>query len=137
MAKNPYEILGVAPTATDDEIKKAYRTLVKKYHPDKYQDNPLEDLAKEKMQEINKAYETVQAERSNGNSQQSNSRGPGYGTAYDRNTYYGYGNNTNRGPYYSNQGSCCGSSNTCETLSCLCCADSCCECMGGDLCSCC
>ena len=51
---NPYQVLGVAETATDAEIKTAYRELVRKYHPDNYgDDNPLKDLANEKMQEIN------------------------------------------------------------------------------------
>jgi molecular chaperone DnaJ len=55
--QNPYEVLGVKEGASDAEIKAAYRELVKKYHPDKYQGNPLGDLAKEKMQEINEAYD--------------------------------------------------------------------------------
>jgi molecular chaperone DnaJ len=59
MAKNPYEVLGLKPGAAEEEIKAAYRELVKKYHPDRYQNNPLSDLAEEKMREINEAYETL------------------------------------------------------------------------------
>lgn len=57
--KNPYEVLGVPPYATEQEIKDAYRKLAKKYHPDGYENNPLSDLAREKMQEINWAYDTI------------------------------------------------------------------------------
>ena len=57
--KNPYEVLGVKEGASDEEIKKAYRELVKKYHPDKYVNNPLADLAAEKMKEINDAYDVL------------------------------------------------------------------------------
>lgn len=60
---NPYQILGVSPDATDEEIKKAYRDLARKYHPDKYRDSDLADLAGEKMKEINAAYEEVQKMR--------------------------------------------------------------------------
>ena len=55
--KNPYEVLGVREGASIDEIKSAYRELVKKYHPDRYANNPLKDLAEEKMVEINEAYD--------------------------------------------------------------------------------
>lgn len=60
---DPYKVLGVSRDATDDEIKKAYRELARKYHPDNYADNPLSDLVEEKMKEINEAYDTVQKQR--------------------------------------------------------------------------
>lgn len=64
--KNPYEVLGISPSATDEEVKEAYRRLAKKYHPDNYSaDNPLADLATEKMQEINEAYDAIKEERIN------------------------------------------------------------------------
>ncbi len=61
--RDPYEILGVSRNATEDEIKAAYRALARKYHPDNYQDNPLSDLATEKMQELNDAYDEIMNER--------------------------------------------------------------------------
>lgn len=62
--RDPYEVLGVDPSASDDEVKKAYRELARKYHPDNYQNNPLADLAEEKMKEVNEAYDAVTKMRS-------------------------------------------------------------------------
>lgn len=59
MQSDPYKILGIDSTATDEEVKKAYRELARKYHPDNYVNTPLADLAEEKMKEINEAYETI------------------------------------------------------------------------------
>ncbi len=60
---DPYKVLGVSSTATDEEVKDAYRKLAKKYHPDQYADSPLKDLADEKMKEINEAYDTIVSQR--------------------------------------------------------------------------
>ncbi len=66
--KDPYKVLGVSSNATDEQIKDAYRALARKYHPDKYADSDLKDLAEEKMKEINSAYEEIQQMRSGGSS---------------------------------------------------------------------
>ncbi|MCL1835725.1 MAG: DnaJ domain-containing protein [Oscillospiraceae bacterium] len=63
---NPYGVLGVAESASDEEVKKAYRELARKYHPDNYHDNPLADLAQEKMKEINEAYNDIVRMREGG-----------------------------------------------------------------------
>lgn len=66
MIANPYEVLGVSPNATDDEVKKAYRELSRKYHPDSYVDNPLADLAEDKFKEVQEAYEQIMKQRQGG-----------------------------------------------------------------------
>ena len=50
--RDPYQVLGIPSTATVEEVKKAYRNLARKYHPDNYHDNPLEDLAQERMKAV-------------------------------------------------------------------------------------
>ena len=83
---DPYKVLGVSPDATDDEIKKAYRALARKYHPDKYRDSDLADLASEKMKEVNAAYEEIKQMRENGGNQRRQSN-QGYGSgSYAGNT---------------------------------------------------
>ncbi|MBQ5810099.1 MAG: DnaJ domain-containing protein [Clostridia bacterium] len=62
--RDPYEVLGVSKNASDEEVKNAYRELARKYHPDNYENNPLADLAEDKMKEINEAYDAIMATRS-------------------------------------------------------------------------
>ena len=235
---DPYKVLGVSPYATDDEISKAYKNLAKKYHPDNYTDIPLADLATEKMQEINQAYDEIKKTRRESSSYNYNKAGyqsgayTGYSGSYQNGDYAGYqssyssssskgnakykdvrmmirqgriadadqilsgvpsdmrdaewyflkgtilyrngwteqayenfsracnmepdndefraalikiemerqgrysGYNTNQ---YDNgrYGGCCSGCNSCTACTTLCCADTCCECMGGDLIACC
>ena len=65
---DPYSILGVSRSASDEEVKKAYRELARKYHPDNYVNNPLADLAQEKMKQVNEAYDQITRERAAGGS---------------------------------------------------------------------
>ena len=81
---DPYKVLGVSRSATDAEIKTAYRSLAKKYHPDKYKGHDLEDLASEKIKQINEAYDTIQKERQSGRG-----AGSGYTGASSSRTYSG------------------------------------------------
>lgn len=70
---NPYKILGINERASKDEIQKAYRELVKKYHPDQYGSNPLRNLSEEKMREINEAYDQLMKNGNNSSYNYSNS----------------------------------------------------------------
>jgi DnaJ-class molecular chaperone len=61
--RDPYQCLGVSRDASDEEIKKAYREMAKKYHPDNYANTEFADIAGEKMKEINEAYDRILEER--------------------------------------------------------------------------
>lgn len=77
--KDPYEVLGVPRNASEQEVKAAYKELVKKYHPDQYQGNPLAEFAEEKMAEINAAYdEIINHKRSGGDFSYSESSYDGF-----------------------------------------------------------
>jgi len=65
---DPYSVLGVSRDASDDEIKKAYRKLSRKYHPDANINNPNKAQAEEKFKEVQQAYEQIMKEREYGSS---------------------------------------------------------------------
>ena len=195
--RNPYEILGIRENASEAEVKAAYRELVKKYHPDSYADNPLADLAAEKLKEINEAYDLIM--KGQAKSYQNNSSG---GSSHSSNTSFysvraminsgniivaerilmsmnnrnaewnylmgvlnlrkgwydnarsylqtavsmepnnleyrnAYNTVMNQGNMYRSMGGNAGSDQLCDCCTQLYCADCCCECMGGDLVSCC
>jgi molecular chaperone DnaJ len=66
MIADPYKVLEVSPSSTNEEIKKAYRELSRKYHPDSYVNNPLSGLAEEKFKEVQEAYDQIMKDRENG-----------------------------------------------------------------------
>ena len=101
MMTDPYKVLGVTPGASDEEIKKAYRTLAKKYHPDLHPNDPA---ASAKMNEINAAYDILSKPHSRTNSYDRQAQ-----STYDygkEQSSYGYGNGTYGGgnPYGNSTG---------------------------------
>ncbi|MGE4282964.1 MAG: DnaJ domain-containing protein [Clostridia bacterium] len=203
--RNPYEVLGVREGASEEEIKKAYRDQARKYHPDQYANNPLSDLAQEKMKEINEAYDFLMknkggtrqySQNSNQNQQSYNGTGQGIyiqvrrfieignvaeadrmleqisnrdaewhflkGAVFLRRGWYdqarqyfqkavsmnpnnpeyraALNNISYRNTTYRNVGGGMGyggGASTCDCCTSMICADCCCECLGGDLISCC
>lgn len=89
---NPYEVLGIKDGAGEEEIKRAYREQVKKYHPDQYMNNPLFKLAEEKLREVNEAYEYLvkngNYKRGNGPWQDNTAGSGGHSSGFRDNTLY-------------------------------------------------
>lgn len=81
---DPYSILGVPRSASDEEIKKAYRALSRKYHPDANINNPNKEQAEAKFKEVQQAYQQIMQEREYGSS-------GGYDNAYDSDDFGGFG----------------------------------------------
>ena len=81
---DPYQVLGVPRNASDDEIKKAYRALSRKYHPDANVNNPNKEQAEEKFKQVQQAYDQIMKEKQ---------QGGGYGGGYSQNGGYSYGSN--------------------------------------------
>ena len=94
--RDPYQVLGVSRNATEEEIKKAYKALSRKYHPDANINNPNKDKAEEMFKEIQQAYQQVMKERTEGYRYGSGSYyGNGSGSS-------GYGGSTGGGYYGGN-----------------------------------
>ncbi|MGN0400695.1 MAG: DnaJ domain-containing protein [Acetatifactor sp.] len=85
---NPYSVLGVSRNASEEEIKKAYKALSRKYHPDANINNPNKDQAEEKFKEIQAAYQQIMKERTSG-----------YSGSYSNPGYDSSGGNTGHGGY--------------------------------------
>ena len=91
---DPYKVLGVSPNCTNEELKNAYRTLAKKYHPDNYASEPeLARVADEKMKEVNSAYDEILKIRTGSKT--------GYNTSGNTYSNAGTGKSTSRNPIYN------------------------------------
>ena len=95
---DPYKVLGVSRDASNEEIKKAYRALSRRYHPDANQNNPNKAAAEEKFKEIQQAYQQIMKEREGGGSSYGNQGYGGYGYGG-----YGYGGQTGQHGYGGGQ----------------------------------
>lgn len=79
---DPYSVLGLSRSASDDEVKKAYRALSRKYHPDANVNNPNRDKAEEKFKEIQQAYQQIMQEKEMGNGYDGNAYSRNYGNGF-------------------------------------------------------
>ena len=145
---DPYKVLNVSSNASDDEVKRAYKEMSKKYHPDSYINNPLADLAEDKFKEVQEAYKEIMDMRANGGNssgsynansgfsgnaggQYYNPYGQGFqNQQYNQNQYMNFGRNYGRDTRRMS------SDDACDLCCKLWCADTMCECFGGDLCTC-
>ena len=105
---DPYGVLGVSRTASEDEIKKAYRNLSRKYHPDANVNNPNRVQAEEKFKQIQQAYQQIMRERERGTSGTYGYGSSGYGRGTERdgdyrseNPFGGFGSFWGFGPFGS------------------------------------
>lgn len=97
MIEDPYKVLGISKDASKDDIKKAYRQMAKKYHPDLHPDDPV---AAQKMNEVNEAYDMLNNPEKYQKRAQENTHRNSYGNPYERQQGYGnYGNTQNQGSY--------------------------------------
>ena len=106
--KDPYQVLGVSPSASDEEIKKAYRSLSRKYHPDANVNNPNKAQAEEKFKEVQQAYDQIMKEKQQGSSfggsyGYGNSGGSSTGGSGGYGGYGGYGGFGGYGGYGGNR----------------------------------
>ena len=88
---DPYSVLGVDRNASDDELKKAYRSLSRKYHPDANINNPHKDEAEAKFKEVQQAYQQIMDERERGYTSGGGGSCSGSGSGYGGSFYGGYG----------------------------------------------
>ena len=76
---DPYKVLGLAPGAGEDEIKAAYRKLAQTYNPDNYEAGPLQEQARQKMQQLDEAYDAVMGQLRTGRAGADHQPGTGAG----------------------------------------------------------
>lgn len=88
--RDPYEVLGISRGASQEEIKKAYRALSRKYHPDANINNPNKDQAEAKFKEIQQAYEMIMSGKADSQGSYGNQGGNSYGS-YDPFGFGGFG----------------------------------------------